>query len=114
MQIGELSRLSGASVRSLRYYEQQGLLRSERRSNGYREYPDEAVETVQAIRSLLDIGLPTALLKDVLPCTVGEPSESACPQLLERITALRDDVRSRADRLEAITQSLTAYLRANG
>ncbi|MBR8743957.1 MerR family transcriptional regulator [Nocardiopsis sp. MG754419] len=114
MQIGELSRLSGASVRSLRYYEQQGLLGSERRSNGYRDFPDNAVATVQTIRSLLDLGLPTALVKDVLPCTVGERSESACPQLLERIAELRDDVRTKADRLATISDSLSEYLRTNG
>ncbi|OZD11656.1 hypothetical protein CH253_07275 [Rhodococcus sp. 06-156-3C] len=113
MQIGELSNRSGASVRSLRYYEQQGLLASQRASNGYRTYSDDAVTTVEAIRSLLEIGLPTALLKDVLPCTLGERSEPACPQLLERIAELRDDVRSEADRLAAVGRSLNNYLHTN-
>src|SRR5690242_20640942 len=61
VQIGELSERTGASVRSLRYYEQQGLLVSSRRPNGYREYPANAVATVETIRALLDIGLSTAL-----------------------------------------------------
>ncbi|WP_380156131.1 MerR family DNA-binding transcriptional regulator [Kineococcus sp. R86509] len=113
MQIGELSELSGASVRSLRYYEQQGLLVSQRRSNGYRDYPGNAVATVATIRALLEIGLPTALLKDVLPCTVGERSDAACPQLLERIAVLRDDVQSKADRLSSISTSLSAYLQTS-
>lgn len=113
VQIGELSERSGASVRSLRYYEQQGLLTSQRRANGYRDYPADAVATVQTIRALLEIGLPTALVKDVLPCTVGERSETACPQLLERIAALRDDVQSRADRLATISQSLSSYLQTS-
>ncbi|WP_089155507.1 MerR family transcriptional regulator [Micromonospora sp. NBS 11-29] len=113
MRIGELSERTGASVRSLRYYEQQGLLTSERRTNGYRDYPPAAVATVDAIRSLLRVGLTTALLKDVLPCTVGERSEAACPQVLGRIAALRDDVQSRARRLAETGTSLTAYLRDN-
>ncbi|ROR72503.1 MerR family transcriptional regulator [Bogoriella caseilytica] len=113
MRIGELSARTGASPRSLRYYEQQGLLSSERQSNGYREYGANAVAMVQTIRSLLDIGLPTALVKDVLPCTVGEKAEAACPELLERIAVLRDDVRSRAARFESIDASLTSYLSAN-
>lgn len=113
MQIGELSELTGASVRSLRYYEQQGLLASERRNNGYREYSDNAVATVETIRALLSLGLPTVLVKDVLPCTVGERSEAACPDLLARISELRDDVRSKAARLDEISRSLGDYLLAN-
>jgi len=113
VQIGELSERSGASVRSLRYYEEQGLLQSSRRPNGYREYPPNAVATVQTIKALLDIGLPTALVADALPCTVGERSEAACPGLLSQIAELRDDIRSKAARLSAIETSLTSYLDVN-
>ena len=113
MQIGELSARTGASVRSLRYYEQQGLLESVRRPNGYREYPPNAVATVQTIRALLDIGLPTALVAQALPCTVGERSEAACPELLAQIAELRDEVQSKASRLRAIETSLTSYLTVN-
>jgi DNA-binding transcriptional MerR regulator len=113
MQIGELSKRTGASVRSLRYYEQQGLLESDRQANGYREYPVNATAVVETIQSLLEIGLPTALIRDVLPCSVGERSESACPALLTQITALRADVRSKADRLAAIEESLSSYLLTN-
>jgi len=41
MRIGELARRAGASARSIRYYEEQGLLLARRQANGYREY-DEA------------------------------------------------------------------------
>ena len=38
MRIGELARRSGTSARSIRYYEQQGLMVSRRDPNGYRNY----------------------------------------------------------------------------
>jgi DNA-binding transcriptional MerR regulator len=113
VQIGELSERTGASVRSLRYYEQQGLLASSRRPNGYREYPANAVATVETIRALLDIGMSTALVAEALPCTVGEKSEAACPALLSQIAQLRDDIRSKASRLTAIDSSLSTYLEVN-
>lgn len=113
MRIGELSARTGASPRSLRYYEQQGLLTSQRQPNGYREYGDNAVAIVETIRSLLDIGLPTTLVQQVLPCTVGEKDDAACPELLEQIAVLRDDVGSRAERFKTIEASLTSYLSAN-
>ena len=36
--IGQLSKLAGVSTRTLRYYEDQGLLASARDKNGYRRY----------------------------------------------------------------------------
>jgi DNA-binding transcriptional MerR regulator len=113
MRIGELSKKTGATPRALRYYEEQGLLRAERHSNGYREYAPDAVAIVETIRSLLDIGMPSSLVKDVLPCTVGQRSEAACPDLLRQVAALRDDVRTRATRYEMIDASLTSYLAYN-
>ena len=46
----------------LRYYEQQGLLSSERQPNGYRTYPPSATERVRQIKRLLDSGLPTRVI----------------------------------------------------
>lgn len=40
MRIGELAGRTGVSERSLRYYEQQNLLVSDRTPSGHREYPD--------------------------------------------------------------------------
>lgn len=68
MRIGELSARTGASARSLRYYEEQGLLRSERSGGGQRHYPDTAIERVALIRSLLAAGLSSSTILDVLPC----------------------------------------------
>lgn len=68
MRIGDLAMATGASPRSLRYYEEQGLLASERSSGGQRHYPDSAVERVTLIQSLLAAGLSSSTIHDVLPC----------------------------------------------
>ena len=68
MRIGELAEATGASVRSLRYYEQQGLLRSERTGGGQRDYADDAVEYVRLIRCCLRAGLPTKVIAEIMPC----------------------------------------------
>ncbi|MEV6306540.1 MerR family transcriptional regulator [Actinoplanes sp. NPDC051861] len=73
MRIGDLSAATGASARSLRYYEEQGLLVSERSGGGgHRTYPEVAIERVGLIKSLLAAGLTTATIKDVLPCVADE------------------------------------------
>lgn len=75
MRIGELARLSGTSVRSLRYYEQQGLLRPERTAGSQRVYDDDAVERVILIRRLMAAALSTTVIADVLPCIDAPPEE---------------------------------------
>ncbi|MVU83997.1 MerR family transcriptional regulator [Nocardia sp. ET3-3] len=68
MLIGELSRVTGVAPRLLRYYEEQGLLVPHRDSNGYRSYPESAPDRVARIRELLDAGLPTRDIRELLPC----------------------------------------------
>jgi DNA-binding transcriptional MerR regulator len=68
MRIGDLSAATGASARSLRYYEEQGLLASDRSTGRQRHYPPDAVERVALIQSLLAAGLNSATINDVMPC----------------------------------------------
>ncbi len=68
MKIGELSHKTDVSARMLRYYEEQGLITVGRRENGFREYDDYLVDRVLKIRGLLDSGIPTRIIADILPC----------------------------------------------
>ncbi|GAA0903713.1 MerR family transcriptional regulator [Pseudonocardia zijingensis] len=68
MRIGELARRTGASPRLLRYYEEQELISADRGANGYRDYDEACVDRVRQIRGLLDAGLPTRVIKQILPC----------------------------------------------
>ncbi|MGK8485238.1 MerR family transcriptional regulator [Nocardia asiatica] len=106
MRIGELAERTGVSERSLRYYEQQGMLASDRTPGGHREYPERAVDRVIHIQELLAAGLTSKKIARILPCmrdADGGPNEYATPALVdelrterERITRTIDDlVRSR-------------------
>jgi DNA-binding transcriptional MerR regulator len=89
MRIGELASEAGVSVRVLRHYEAQGLAHSERKPNGYRDYPPLAVERVRRIRALLECGFSTRQIRQVLPCLGGWESfdPEACATGLERHVA---------------------------
>jgi len=56
MLIGELAAETGTTTRALRYYEEQGLLTSERTGAGYRRYDPGSVLRVRNIRELLASG----------------------------------------------------------
>lgn len=100
MRIGELARRTGVSERSLRYYEQQGLLASTRTPGGQREYPQAAVDRVIRIQELFAAGLSSKKIVRLLPClrdADGGPSEIATPRLVAHL----EDERARIDRMIA-------------
>ncbi len=68
MRIGELARKSGVSVRALRYYEEQGLLESERTAGGQREFESSAVDRVRFFQTLYAAGLSSRRIAELLPC----------------------------------------------
>ncbi|GGV11892.1 MerR family transcriptional regulator [Streptomyces spectabilis] len=95
MRIGELSRRTGVSERSLRYYEKQGLLAAERTPGGHREYADSAVDRVIRIQELFAAGLCSSKIVHLLPCirdTDGGPSETATPFLVAQLSEERDRI----------------------
>ncbi|WP_055546138.1 MerR family transcriptional regulator [Streptomyces sp. NBRC 110028] len=110
MSIGELSRATGASTRSLRYYEDQGLLSSNRRSNGYRDYGEEAVRQVAFIQDLFRAGLPSQIIRDILPCTAPTPPAGECTQLLARVRQIRDELARQEQQIAQRREMLDRYL----
>ena len=112
MLIGELAQRTGVSQRSLRYYEQQGLLGAERDVNGYRRYTPDSVRTVARIRGLLAAGLSTDVIRGVLPCVGGgEPLElDLCPELARTLQHELAEMDARIDELQRARGTLAAYL----
>lgn len=78
MNIGELARQTGVSVRSLRYYETKQLLSSQQGENGYRSYESTAIERVRTIQFYLGLGLTTNEIFDVVFCRQPEEDEVLC------------------------------------
>ena len=53
MKINEVEQLVGITKKNIRFYEEQGLLNPDRnRENGYRDYSDEDVRTLEQIKLL--------------------------------------------------------------
>lgn len=88
MKIGELATRAGVSPRLVRYYEQQGLLAPTRQANGYRAYDDEHVVRVSRIAGLVQAGLPTRLVKEVLELEDAAADERpSCPRTVADMLA---------------------------
>lgn len=89
MRIGELATRAGVSVRSLRYYEEQGLLTSTRTAGGQRWYTEVEVERVTLIQRLYAAGLSSATIATVMPC-VDTPSEATAEAAMTRMEQERE------------------------
>lgn len=115
MRIGELSDRTGTPPRLLRYYEQQGLITPERAANGYRDYDEHLVDRVVQIRGLLDAGLPTRIIKQILPC-LDKPRIIHVPDATPDMIATLENERDRmSDRIRCLTRNRDAiaeYLEA--
>lgn len=82
MKIGELAKRTGVSIRMLRYYEAEGLLKPTRATNGYRHYGQGEIRTVERIKLLGSAGMTLATIKQFLPCVRGEgPVFEPCDEL---------------------------------
>lgn len=115
MRIGELSKLTDTPTRSLRYYEEQGLIVPNRRDNEYRDYDDYLVDRVIQIRGLLDAGLPTRIIKQILPC-LDKPRAihfaDATPEMLVTLQRERDQMTRRIECLIRNRDAIDSYFDA--
>lgn len=104
---GELAKAAGVSTDTLRHYERKGVLkRPVRASNGYRLYPENALNRVLLIRRALSVGFTLDELSQILserdkggaPCRkvrtlVAEKLSDVEEQLIV-LANLRDELKS--------------------
>jgi DNA-binding transcriptional MerR regulator len=108
MRIGELAARTGVSRRLLRYYEEQGLVTPSRALNGYREYGEAHVDVVLQITGLLDAGLPTRIIKQLLPC-LDKPQTIYVPYVTpEMIVTLQREQARLSERIEFLARNRDA------
>jgi DNA-binding transcriptional MerR regulator len=67
VNIGELARRTGLSVKTIRYYSDEGLVpEASRSASGYRRYDADALARLEFVRTLRDLGLDLATIRRVL------------------------------------------------
>ncbi|WNR45653.1 MerR family transcriptional regulator [Paenibacillus roseipurpureus] len=105
MRISELSKLTGASIRSLRYYEAKGLIATQREENGYRVYNQMVVERVKTIQFYLSLGFTTEQIESFLNC-VMKNQESQCDDLLPLYTEKLQEIEKQMAMLQLLQANL--------
>jgi DNA-binding transcriptional MerR regulator len=106
VKIGEFAQRTGTTTKTLRFYEQAGLLPEPARTPaGYRDYDDSGVERLRFVKAAQSAGLSLAEIRDVIaaredsgpPCAHVAALLAAHAVALDRriaeLSALREEVR---------------------
>ncbi|WP_394618686.1 MerR family transcriptional regulator [Lentzea sp. JNUCC 0626] len=117
MNIGALAEKTGVKPRLLRYYEEVGILHPVRSPNGYRTYGEPAVDRVLQIRELIESGLTTEMIREVLPCLLSgkpNPDIESCPASkdLDGLRRQLASIERRLDVLQRNRDAIKSYLGA--
>ncbi|MBB4736129.1 DNA-binding transcriptional MerR regulator [Micrococcus cohnii] len=103
MHIGEVAERSGLSSRTLRHYEQIGLLvPSERTDGGFRVYSDEDMRRLMTIRRMKALSYSTAemgRLLELLDIAEGDGPEAERRQARAELDAMQADAQARRAKL---------------
>jgi MerR family copper efflux transcriptional regulator len=115
VRIGELAEISGLTTKTIRFYEDAGLLAAPARSpNGYRDDPPAAVSRLGFVRTAQAAGLSLAEIAEVLairddgraPCThVATVVDTRLREIRRRIRVLRTAQRE----LERLAERAAAF-----
>ncbi|MCA2217512.1 MerR family transcriptional regulator [Jidongwangia harbinensis] len=112
MRIGELSSRTGVSRRSLRYYEEQGLLTSSRAVSGQRHYDDGHVRRVGLIQAFLSAGLSSRAIAQMVPC-MDEPTKRKAQRAHVAMQRERNRLSTTIESLVAAQQALDDLIAVN-
>ncbi|WP_208322003.1 MerR family transcriptional regulator [Paramicrobacterium chengjingii] len=107
LSIGAVAQAAGVTPRVVRYYEQHGLIASDRTAGGQRRYPESAIERVQFIQQLIRAGLTTAVIHNLLGCV---NTRVATPETIAQLTTQREVIAARADELNRMKEQLDGLI----
>ncbi|WP_199278310.1 MerR family transcriptional regulator [Arthrobacter sp. CAN_A2] len=103
MHIGELAERTGLSLRTIRHYDEVGILPATARTDGgFRVYTEEDLERLMVIRRMKPLGFTLEEMKDllaVLDALQQEKDEAAAGELRARLAFFRETAAERRAKL---------------
>jgi DNA-binding transcriptional MerR regulator len=104
MKIGEVARLSGTGIETIRYYERERLLPPpQRRPSGYRLYDAATVERLGYIRLAKELGFTLAEIRELLELS---SAASTCEHIRQRAEDKIADIVGKIRSLQQMRRSL--------
>jgi DNA-binding transcriptional MerR regulator len=109
--IGQVAEATGVAAKTIRYYEQIGVLPAPSRTvSGYRQYDEPGVQRVRFIRRARTLGLPLRNLKALMATLNGRPRPALRPRLLALVRDQLSAVRHQIAELQLLQGELEQVL----
>ncbi len=109
-QIGEITKKTGTSVDTVRYYERLGILDKPARSGGgFRLYAPETIEKLRFIKKAQDFGLTLKEIKDIMQCS-KQGVKPCCDLVRGLFTKKIQDFESKIKELKGMKKNLEMLL----
>jgi len=102
LTIGELAERGGVRTSTLRYYEEEGLLRPVKRVSGQRRYDDSAVEVLTVIRFCQSLGFTLGEIRTLLAEPRSVRKRNQWRGLVDAKLVELDDAIARANAMKSI------------
>ena len=110
--IGRVAKVTGVAARTIRYYEDIGVLPAPSRTvSGYRQYDEPGVQRVRFIARARTLGLPLRHLKALTSTLDGGPRPALRPRLLALVRQQLSAVRDQIAALQLLQEELEQVLR---
>lgn len=111
MLIGEVASAVGMTPKTLRFYEEQGLLPpAERSPNGYRQYGEDSVARLDFIARGRAAGLSVSQIRNIL--AVSEPDNAPCAHVRDVLAGQLADLDLKIAQLTALRAGVAASYEA--
>jgi len=109
MKIGELARRGGTTAKTIRFYEQAGLLPAPIRTQaGYRDYEPESIDRLEFVRRAQSAGLSLREVRQVL--AIADRGDAPCGHVVTILQGRLDQVRTTIAELSRLEANLAALL----
>jgi DNA-binding transcriptional MerR regulator len=110
LRIGQISKKSGMSIDTIRYYEKEGLLKKPSRSlGGFRTYSQETVDQLVFIRKAQELGLTLKEIKKIM-CCGDQGLEPCCDLTVDLFTAKISEFENKINELQGMKKKLKTVL----
>ena len=110
MKIGEVAAITHLSVKTIRYYEEIGLLAPtvERSKSGYRLFTNQVINRLGFIKRAQSLGLSLSEIQDIL--NIYQNGELPCGEMKQHLQAKVKAINEQIAALESLKQELQGLL----